>query len=105
MAQASTRERALEDIVEPDEQAIPLAPTECEVDAERRPHTAPGAQADPIVALEAPELVERRAYGPGVVEECAGHELVDSPAVLRLKERGRAVAVAERPVSAEASRA
>ena len=81
MAQASARELALEDIVEPDEKTISLAPTEREVDAERRPHPVAGTQANPVVALEAPQFVERRAYGSGVVEERAGHELVDSPAV------------------------
>ena len=61
---ASTRELCSKSIVEPDEQAISLAPTEREVDAERRPHAVARTQADPVVALEASQFVGRRADGP-----------------------------------------
>src|SRR5262245_11531215 len=111
MAHASARElrdrplEGLEDIIEPDEKPISLASTERVLDAERGPHPAAGTQADPIVPLEASQFVQRSADGSGVVEERAGHELVDSPAVLRLEQHGRAIAVAERPVTAKSSRA
>ena len=84
---------------------MPSRPPKATSSRKRHGRAAARPEAESVVTFELANLAELGTDRAGVVEKRAGHEFVDSPAILRLQQERASVAKTERPKAAEGVRA